>query len=105
MVLRRIMLQVAMVHSVLCNKEKTDWVVKPVGNLINHIYSDKTEPSTRSSLHDFCLGRETFLYPVHISANKFVSSIDNIELIDFVEAYATNKIRYCSNIPKSLILC
>ena len=51
---------VAMSHP-LCNIEQSvNWLVKPVGKLIDRIYSSTLRPETRSSLQDAALGQNIF---------------------------------------------
>ena len=90
-------------HS-LCNMEEdSHWLIKPVGNLINRIHSAETKPPTRSSIHDASLGQDIFLHSAYVAAEEFVSSMDDVELIDFV-GNTTKKIWHCSDICKSMML-
>lgn len=95
----------AVMDHTLCNiEEETDWLIKPVGNLINRINAAKTKPPTRSSLQDARSGNDIFLYSAYANADEFVSSCDDVELIDFVKDNTSKKIWHCSNVSKSMIL-
>jgi hypothetical protein len=89
----------------LCNiEQKVEWLIKPVGNLINRIHSAAKRPPTRGSIQDSRLGHDIFLCAAHVSADEFVSVTDDVELIDFVAKDVSKKIWHCSDLVQSLML-
>ena len=74
----------------LCNVEQTtNWLIKPAAHLLNRIHS---ATKRRSSLKGASLGQDLFICSAYISADKFVTSSDDIELIDFVHGDVAKKI-------------
>lgn len=76
----------------LCNVEQdVQWLVKPVGNLLNRMHASALRPNTRSSFQDACLGQDLFLYSAYVSASDFVCTTDDVELVDLVDMTDSSK--------------
>jgi len=66
-----------------CNVEQaTAWLTKPVGHLLNRIHAATQRTHIRSSLKDACLGQDLFICSAYVTTNEFITTSDDIELID-----------------------
>ena len=89
----------------LCNVEQsTNWLIKPAAHLLNRIRSATLRTHTRSSVKDASLGQDLFISSAYITADEFVTSSDDIELIDFVHGDSSKKVWHCSRTDQSEML-
>ena len=61
------------------------WLTKPVSGLVNKINIAIRRPPTRSSMDDYCSGKDTYIHATYCDASKFISvEYDDVELVDIV---------------------
>ena len=82
-----------------------NWLAKPVSGLVNKINIVVQCPPTRSSMDDYCCGKDIYLHAAYRDASEFVTvEYDDIELADIVVDNPSKKMWYCSNVLKSNML-
>ena len=91
-------------HPLCTIEQDINWLIKPIGNLLDRIQSSAKRGYTRSTLKDARMGQDLFNCSAFCTANDFVCSSDDIELVDFVQHDVAKKIWHCSNLIRSDML-